>query len=356
MDCEYALDSNKKWIPKPLLAGEFKQFLHNFNNLTTCDDWVGGCFCGFQQHHEFFEAAKQFCHRNAEKMFWVKPLSRSNMMTLESGVAPRNYANRMECFVLCYYVKEATPTDETHPAVHKRLPWMKNLIRVLGEEENADSDVVDKQFVASCRTNTWEYAPVHSSKFANNSEEKRINKHQKPLKLIHDLVNIHMRVLSKQEYDEVKRQREAHRKEQEKVEKEREKKTAVEMRETEKAAKQQEAEAAKAAKQQEVEAEKAAKRQQAEAAEADKAAKQQQAEAVKAAKKEKADAEKAAKQQADAEKAAKKQKAEAAKKEKAEADKAAKAAAAAAAGPIPKRQAAQGGKSESDHQAKRRKR
>eukprot|EP00854_Cymbomonas_tetramitiformis_P003956 gene3956-4925_t len=102
-------------------------------------------------------------------------------------------------------------------------------------------------------------------------------------------------VLSKQEYDEVKRQRDAHRKEQEKVEQEREKQTAlvekqaskrkeVEMRETEKAAKQQEAEATKAAKQQEVEAAKAAKAAKYQEIEAAKAAKQQEAEAAKAAK------------------------------------------------------------------------
>ena len=110
MDCEYALDTNKKWVPQPLLPGQFKQFLVDFNNLTTCDDWVGATFCGFQQQHEFFEVARKFCHGNAEKMFWVKPLSRPNMIPLTSGVAPRNYDNRMECFVLCYYVKEGTPT------------------------------------------------------------------------------------------------------------------------------------------------------------------------------------------------------------------------------------------------------
>ncbi|KAK3243147.1 hypothetical protein CYMTET_47180 [Cymbomonas tetramitiformis] len=367
MDCEYALDSNKKWFPKPLLAGEFKQFLHNFNNLTTCDDWVGGCFCGFQQHHEFFEAAKQFCHGNAEKMFWVKPLSRSNMMTLESGVAPRNYANRMECFVLCYYVKEATPTDETHPAVHKRLPWMKNLIRVLGEEENADSDVVDKQFVASCRTNTWEYAPVHSSKFAINSEGKRINKHQKPLKLIHDLINIHMRgpelegeARGKSAYEGVLPLHHEHHfildaccgsgttsvaanmlglgsvafdRERHIVKSKRKSRRSGEEDGGRNEGNGKGRQAAGGRGRQGRQAaggrgREGRQEQQAEAAEADKAAKQQQAEAVKAAKKEKADAEKAAKQQADAEKAAKKQKAEAdkaAKKQKAEAEKAAKA-------------------------------
>ena len=110
LDCEYALDTNKKWTPKPLLAGQFKQFLQDFNILTTCDDWVGATFCGFQQQHEFYEIARKFCHGNAEKMFWVKPLSRSTLMPLDSGVAPRNYNNRMECFVLCYYVKEGTHT------------------------------------------------------------------------------------------------------------------------------------------------------------------------------------------------------------------------------------------------------
>ncbi len=110
LDCEYAMDSKKKFYPKPLLAGEFQRFLHDFNTLTTCDDWVGATFCGFQQQHEFYEVARKFCHGKAEKMFWVKPLSRSNMMPLKSGVPPRNYNNRVECFVLCYYVKEATAT------------------------------------------------------------------------------------------------------------------------------------------------------------------------------------------------------------------------------------------------------
>ncbi|KAK3264638.1 hypothetical protein CYMTET_26638 [Cymbomonas tetramitiformis] len=180
---------------------------------------------------------------------------------------------------------------------------MKNLTRVLGEEENADGDAVDAQFLVSCRTNTWEYQPVHPSKFATNADGRNIHPHQKPLKLIGDIINIHMRgpeeqgmtdsakerirfpdgfysladeVLSKQEYDELKRQRDAHRKEREKVEKEREKQTALVEKE---ASKRKEAEATKAAKQQEAEAAKAVK-----------AAKQQEAEAVNAAKKQEAEA------------------------------------------------------------------
>jgi DNA modification methylase len=83
--------------------------------------------------------------------------------------------------------------DDTHPPDHKRFPWMKNLRRFLGEEENADGDVVDAQFKVSCRTNTWEYQPVHVSKLAKNSSGRQINPHQKPLKLIRDIIDIHMR-------------------------------------------------------------------------------------------------------------------------------------------------------------------
>lgn len=105
LDCEYALDTNKKWVPKPLLEGQFKQFLENFNELTTSPDWVVAAFCGFSQLDGFYRAAKEVCNGQVEKMYWVKPL-RKRYLVNYSGVVPVSYPNRMECFLLCYKVKE----------------------------------------------------------------------------------------------------------------------------------------------------------------------------------------------------------------------------------------------------------
>ncbi|KAK3277250.1 hypothetical protein CYMTET_14735 [Cymbomonas tetramitiformis] len=250
LDCEYAMDNSKKWIPRPLLPGEFKQFLINFDGLTTSPDWVVAAFCGFSQLDGFYEAAKEVCDGQVEKMYWVKPL-RQKYLVNYSGVLPVNYPNRMECFLLCYTIKDALPTDGKHAPVHRRHPWMKNFKRFFDEDkvqatdegdeddeddegdeadeddedaEDAEDDeddeggtekskpaqpeehIEDARHRVSCRTNVWEYAPVHDSKFARNGDGPVINPHQKPLKLIRGILVYGGRSDDKQETDALKKQ------------------------------------------------------------------------------------------------------------------------------------------------------
>ena len=116
VDCEYALDSKKKWHPAPLLAGQFKKFLEDFNSLTSCKDWVVACFCGFAQLEAFYNVAKEVCSGQVEKMFWVKSVDTPSLrqMSENASVAPENYANRIENFLLCYYTSKPVEDGKFH--------------------------------------------------------------------------------------------------------------------------------------------------------------------------------------------------------------------------------------------------
>eukprot|EP00854_Cymbomonas_tetramitiformis_P030815 gene30815-38610_t len=62
--------AKKKWTVPALLPGQFKQFLLAFESLTSSEDWVVACFCGFAQLAEFYNAAKEgwVPHQDFSKM------------------------------------------------------------------------------------------------------------------------------------------------------------------------------------------------------------------------------------------------------------------------------------------------
>ena len=120
LDCEYKFDGYAhRSTHGALEAGQFKEFLDKFKAKTLAPDWVVMCFCGHLQAEPFLQVAQEFCHGNAERMFWVKSATHGNLKDasgklfakLESEMdTPTKYPNAVETFIMCYYVKDATPT------------------------------------------------------------------------------------------------------------------------------------------------------------------------------------------------------------------------------------------------------
>ena len=67
--------------------------------------------------------------------------------------------------------------------------WMKK--KPLSGLENRDT-LSSKQKHRQC-TNAWTHYPVHPEMLAQNSENKIINSHQKPLWMLTDVISRHMR-------------------------------------------------------------------------------------------------------------------------------------------------------------------
>ncbi|KAK3246395.1 hypothetical protein CYMTET_44068 [Cymbomonas tetramitiformis] len=162
LDCEYALDSKNKWTPNAFLPGQFKQFLPDFESLTSSEDWVAACLCGLTQLTAFYNAAKEVCNDQVEKMFWLKSLDSPSLRQMSDAEteAPIVYPNRVETFIMCYYTSKPSQEGGKHGDQCRKKYWMKNE-RIL--EEMKDS--------------------AHAL----------INPHQKPLQLIYDIINVHMR-------------------------------------------------------------------------------------------------------------------------------------------------------------------
>ena len=120
LDCEYQFDKYAHRADHGFLqAGDFKNFLERFRSKTTAPDWVVICFCGHRQVESFLQVASEFCHGNAERMFWVKPATSGNLLKSSENMykqvsmdldTPQKYPNAVEMFIVCSYVSEGVAT------------------------------------------------------------------------------------------------------------------------------------------------------------------------------------------------------------------------------------------------------
>lgn len=83
-------------------------------------------------------------------------------------------------------------TDGKHGEVHRKRAWMKNA-RIIDAMKERYLEAGWKAPSYDFLTNAWECRPVDTSKFAKNSAGLQVNPHKKPLRLIRDIINVHMR-------------------------------------------------------------------------------------------------------------------------------------------------------------------